>query len=86
MILLIAIMWFSLGFAENLATIPTVKAMSGLVCTIYYSLPIIEMYKVWSTSLKSSFLESLCLVDIGIPTSLESSIPNFFSISLTCFD
>ena len=44
----------------------------------YYSLPIIDLYKVSFTLIISSFFDSLHSAIIGIPIGLDSSMPIFF--------
>src|SRR5271156_22348 len=70
-ILFTAVICDSLGLAENLAKIPTTCAISGLVCTTYMSFPIIDMYKVWFTSVVFSSFVNLHLVAIGVPIGLD---------------
>ena len=45
-------------------------------------LPIIYLYCLWFVDFESSSFLNLQLVCIGVVTSLQSSIPNLFSISL----
>ena len=72
-------MWF---LSWNRTTYQTNCITSGLDVVTYSKLPIIDMYFLWSIDFESSSFINLQLVYIGVVTSLQSSIPNLFSISL----
>jgi hypothetical protein len=74
--------WLIFGSAWYLAHTPTTKVMLGLLAVRYNRLPIMVLYKLWSTATPSSSLDNFKWVGAGVLLELAFSIPNFFTMFL----
>jgi len=81
-IIFISCTWVSFGAIWNCATNPTSYIMYGLDAITYSRLTIIDLYNVSFASRDSSFFINLQPVTIGVLTSVQSSILNFFNFIL----